>query len=442
MCNLPESHVKRILEENKQLQEKVNQIPLLLKRIEELEKLLKIHDKIHDNPNTPPSQKRFPPRRPPLNGKPGRKKGHEGVTRESPAPDRTVPLTAKRCPRCKARLRHVGQSREVIEDIPPVQQKIVTEFLINHYHCDNCGEDVIPTHPNLPKEGRFGNNLLSQVTLLKFQERLPLRKIRSLLMRNHAISISIGTLLDITNRAAKAVRVHYSQILHAVRNAAYIYADETSIKVNGKRWWIWIFVTETEVFCIVSASRGKKVLKALDGFRGILICDGWKAYRGFAETIQRCWAHLLREADYLGEHVSEAKKLAAELHLIFNECKDFLEGNPAEKERTQFNEAMKARMSWLLQLPFVTEAMRKFVKKIQNGFDHWFTFLLHPEIEPTNNNAERALREHVVIRKIIGTLRNEKGTHIHETLMTVFQTWEQQGSNTQEQLMGALMRRS
>ena len=45
------------------------------------------------------------------------------------------------------------------------------------------------------------------------------------------------------------------------------------------------------------------------------------------------------------------------------------------------------------------------------------------------NSVERALREHVVIRKIIDTLRNEKGTSIHETIMTMFATWKQQGLN-------------
>jgi len=418
--------------------EKDKLIEQLRQKLEEFEKRLMIYE----NSNTPPSQRRFPSRKPPSGGKPGRKEGHEGVTREFPIPDRTVSLTAKRCPRCKARLRHVGRHREVIEDIPPVQQKIVTEFLINQYHCDNCGEDVIPTHPGLPQEGMLGNSLLAQATLLKFQERLPFRKIRALLMRNHAIVLSAGTLLDIARRSAKAVRVTYLQILAAVRKSAYIYADETGIKVNGRMWWIWIFVTGTEVFCIVAASRGKNVLKALEGFRGILICDGWKAYAGFAEIIQRCWAHLLREADCLAEHIGEAEKLAKELHAIFNECKEFLEGNPGEEMRRQMHEAMEARMGWLLQLPFTTEAVQKFVRKAGNGFDHWFTFLLHPEIEPTNNRAERALREHVVIRKIIGTLRNEKGAYIHETLMTVFQTWEQQGLNTQERLMEALMRRS
>jgi len=64
------------------------------------------------------------------------------------------------------------------------------------------------------------------------------------------------------------------------------------------------------------------------------------------------------------------------------------------------------------------EKVRKFIGKINNGSDYWFTFIINPGVEPTNNRAERALRPHVILRKILSTLRNDKGTSIHERIMT------------------------
>jgi hypothetical protein len=46
--------------------------------------------------------------------------------------------------------------------------------------------------------------------------------------------------------------------------------------------------------------------------------------------------------------------------------------------------------------------------------------------DAANNGVENALREGVVQRKIFGTLRNEKGTHIYEILLTLTTTWKQQ----------------
>jgi transposase len=84
------------------------------------------------------------------------------------------------------------------------------------------------------------------------------------------------------------------------------------------------------------------------------------------------------------------------------------------------------------------DKVRKLIGKISNGFDYWFTFVIHPGVEPTNNRAERALREHVILRKIVGTLRNVKGTSIHERIMTVLATWGQQGLNSFQMLRSSL----
>jgi len=44
----------------------------------------------------------------------------------------------------------------------------------------------------------------------------------------------------------------------------------------------------------------------------------------------------------------------------------------------------------------------------------------------------------VVQRKIIGTLRNQKGTKTYETIMTMLATWKQQGLNPSKALAESL----
>jgi len=74
----------------------------------------------------------------------------------------------------------------------------------------------------------------------------------------------------------------------------------------------------------------------------------------------------------------------------------------------------------------------------EEGYPFWFTFVTVPGVEPTNNRAERALRELVVHRKIIGTLRNQKGVQMYETLPTLLATWKQRGLDLQGELSRAL----
>jgi hypothetical protein len=72
--------------------------------------------------------------------------------------------------------------------------------------------------------------------------------------------------------------------------------------------------------------------------------------------------------------------------------------------------------------------------KIEGGLDHWLTFVGEPAVSPTNNAAENALREPVVLRKIIGTLRNDRGMFVHETLLSLLAPRRQQGRNPYEEL--------
>ena len=65
--------------------------------------------------------------------------------------------------------------------------------------------------------------------------------------------------------------------------------------------------------------------------------------------------------------------------------------------------------------------LREFATKLENGMRYWFTCVLHPEIDATNNKAENALREMVIQRKI-SSLWNEKGVRIKETIMSVLAT--------------------
>ena len=71
-------------------------------------------------------------------------------------------------------------------------------------------------------------------------------------------------------------------------------------------------------------------------------------------------------------------------------------------------------------------------------FDYLFKFVINPRVEPTNTRTERVLRSDVVLKKILGTLRNYKETSIHERIMTTLATWEQKGLNSLQILTAKL----
>ena len=84
------------------------------------------------------------------------------------------------------------------------------------------------------------------------------------------------------------------------------------------------------------------------------------------------------------------------------------------------------------------DGMRELVTKVRNGKNHWFTCVLYPEVEPTNNRAERGIRKFVILEKIMGCLRSEQGKRNTQIMLSLFGTWRLQGLNPYKELRAIL----
>lgn len=408
----------------------------LIKIILDLQKRLLAYENAH----TPPSQQRKYPKRESSGNQVGAPKGHEGTTRPTPEPNKFEELKFDSCPNCNKRLgRPRSIKKRIIEDIPDLLPLIITEFTIPHYFCNHCNAEVIPSHPGLPDEGRFGPNLQTEITLMKYEDRLPHRKIASTLNRKYGLNLAPATILDITRRAANKLQGAYDEIKKEVKNSIQVNADETGQKVQGKQYWNWVFVALNNVLFVIRKSRGQKVVREILGedYNGIVNCDGWTPYNKVIKAIQRCWAHLLREAKwYAEEYKGQAELLYKALCRMFKKINRIASGTIHGARTRTYIKCIREMKSWIMTCKAYRE-LRKFAAKIENGLEHWFTCVLHPEVEPTNNKAERALRE-IVIQRKISSLWNEKGIMIKETIMSVLATWNLRGLNTYSMLRQTL----
>ena len=131
--------------------------------------------------------------------------------------------------------------------------------------------------------------MLSKIVLLKYSERLPHRRIAEVLRRDHGLYISPSAIFEITNRTAQALSL-WIKIAKRLRKRKAVNVDETGIKVNGKKYWIWIFTTKKETLVAIRKSRGCDVPKEILGenFKGIIISDGWRvilnSLKGFRDA--------------------------------------------------------------------------------------------------------------------------------------------------------------
>jgi hypothetical protein len=64
-----------------------------------------------------------------------------------------------------------------------------------------------------------------------------------------------------------------------------------------------------------------------------LSCDGWSSYPAYHLKLQRCWAHLLREAEFVADRYDEAQQLCEELHELHDDLTTFIDGDPSASAR-------------------------------------------------------------------------------------------------------------
>ena len=121
-------------------------------------------------------------------------------------------------------------------------------------------------------------------------------------------------------------------------------------------------------------------------------------------------------------NTDHGRKLSEEIHNMFNELKESLKSENMD-ERKSMKDLFDRRMEELVKRYDPYRELHKPVEYIRNGLGSWFTCLLYPGMEPTNNLAEQAIREHVVIRKIIGTFRSESGSQNYQYIASLLSTW-------------------
>ena len=420
-----------------------------LKKIEELnQELLKVRKEKkalekelckYKNPNTPPSAHPHlkPSVKPSAVGRrQGAPFGHKGLTRERKTDGELRHITGEDCPNCRSDdISVIGQKHQQQEEMPPEIRPQTVDVIRDVCKCNKCGLKFMARDGITPLQGRFGINLMVLVIFLKFIMRGVLRKTTSFLDASFAMKLSPASVQAIIERAAKAGETEYQELKEKIKAAKLLYIDETSFRVLGRNWWVWVFRSDTDLLLVIRNSRGNNVLEEVLGksYAGTVVCDCWRAYDFLSNaTIQRCWAHLLRKSKELesiaGRHFH--KKLSK----LFEQIVKFNSRERTEKQRRQKYVQMTAKLQKVIDRYSRYDECKSTVKYVNFHIESWFTCIKTAGVQPTNNYAEQAIRETVLVRKIIGAFRSEKGTKTYETLASLIATWQYQKLDIKKEL--------
>ena len=362
--------------------------------------------------------------------------GHGGTTRPHKEPDKIRHIAGEKCPNCQSNdISIISQKHQQQEEMPPEIQPVVVDIVRDVCRCNKCNIKFLARDGITPVQGRFGINLMVLVIFLKFIVRGVLRKTSSFLDASFAMKLAPASVQAIIERAAKAGEAEYQKLKQKIRIANLLYIDETSFRVLGMNWWVWVFRSDTDLLLVIRNSRGNNVLEEILGknYAGTVVCDCWRAYDFLSNaTIQRCWAHLLRKSTEL-ESVA-GRHFRKKLGELFEQIIQFNSKERTEQQRMRKYKQMTATLKNITAYYSRYDECKGVVKYIDFHIESWFTCIKIAGVQPTNNYAEQAIRETVMVRKIIGAFRSVKGTRTYETLASLIATWQYQGRDIKTEL--------
>jgi transposase len=378
------------------------------------------------NSSKPPSQGQ----KPDLPSAPNRqpRKGRPGVGRTlHPNPDRTINKRLTTCPKCDAAFPEASQTpQQVYEriELPPVRPD-VTQIRLFGGRCTCCGERVTAVAPpNLEPGSPFGHSIAATVVYLHYAHAIGMERLALLLNELFALSISEGAICNILARARQPLLDATATIEKVMLASPVVCSDETSVRVRGKNWWEWVFVTTVAVLHVIQPSRGKAVVTALFGAiqPEVWVSDMLGSQRGHGVRWQVCLAHLLRDAKYAIECGDTAFSTPFRWLLLraiaIGRRRDTLK----DATLKQYLYDLDRRLDRIMAAGPIGEPGRKLHKRMLANRAHLFVFMSNRAVPCTNNVSERHLRPSVIFRKVTNGFRCEWGAETYAAFRSVVST--------------------
>jgi transposase len=296
--------------------------------------------------------------------------------------------------------------RHQVAELPPISV-ILVEHRTHRLGCRSCGAKTTGELPAGIAGSAFGPNLQAALVTLTARNRVSRRGMIELASDLFGVSLSIGTVDQICQRASDALAGPHAQLHDWVLDQGAVHVDETGWRTAGDGRALWTLTTPGAALFQIAEHCNREQFQALIGpFPGIIVSDRWNGYEHLdPHQRQVCWSHIQRDFRRHSEGLAEQKtfgeqgleltrrvfcawrayqhdrdQLKIEIAPIQTELQRLLEDASPKSRRTRWH--------------------RRFANNLLKVWPALWTFVTVEGVELTNNPAERALRGPVIHRKL------------------------------------------
>lgn len=350
--------------------------------------------------------------------KSGGQQGHKGISLELRAtPDKIIDLKSDFCSVCGSSL--AGQAQELqakrqVVELPPIAP-IYEEYRQYSCHCATCSHQQkadFPSHVTAPIQ--YGSSVIALTSYFSVYQYIPFKRLTNLFDQVFSLPLSQGSVHTMLAKSAERCEVVCKVIEQEIAQSKVVGSDETGAKVNGTKWWIWVWQTVLNTLIVATDNRAYKSIETVwqNGLRkAVLISDRWAAQLKMqVKGHQLCLAHLLRDLVFLVE--TEKHSFATQFHSLIQKVfvlkKELLQKQKAwvatEKDALVLEQELNELLSQSIDKSTYpqTQTFQASMLKYRN---YLFPCLYDLDIPPDNNASERAIRNIKVKQKVSGQFK-------------------------------------
>jgi len=294
-----------------------------------------------------------------------------------------------------------------------------------------------------------GPRLASFIAALSLRLGGSYRRIQEFLHDWFGLSLSTALISHCRHELGRALEPVVEEALReALQEAELVHVDETGWPQHDQALWLWVFVSATTVLYLIGR-RTRGVLQSILGETPTqwIMSDGYSVYRAYGQRL-RCWAHILRKARGLAESLdTQTQVFGHQVLSTFEALMQAVYAARAAPTAPDLRVQQQARLEPLWQACVrvakgaYPDKARALAHELLNDWDSFWVVLEHPHLPLTNNEAERALRHWVILRRISQGTRTDQGSRAFAVLASVIDTCRKRGVSPWPYLAEALRQR-
>ena len=418
---------------------------LLEEAHETIKKLKAQMNRDHENSSLPSSQKPFHKKiknsRVKTDRKPGAQKGHPGHKRPHMAP--TAPVIV--LPPSQDILSNndfYPTGRSISKQVVDLDIRVsVTEYSAQIYRNRVTGERYHAPFPDgISNEFNYGKNVKALAFLLNNYCNVSIDKTQELIqgITDDRIILSKGLINSLSRQFSDATVHDRQKIYDMLLLAPSMHTDFSPGRVNGKNVQVLICTNPYETLYCFSEHKGHQGIigTPVEEYLQTLVHDHDITFYNYGGDHQECLAHVLRYLQSAIENepgLTWHKKMKDLISGAIHEAKQdrhFSDKRIREIEDQYDHILYTADSEYRLHPPakYFPDGFNLFLR-MRDYKDSHLRFLKHPDLDYTNNLAERGLRRFKRKFKQAVTFRSNESVSLLCNCMSIVETRRQQGAN-------------